>query len=821
MKKSLFLISILLFVSVLFVQNGFTQNTPQWQLPEGAKARIGKGSANDIALSPDGTQLAVATGAGIWIYNTRTGDEVALLTGHTSAVFSVAYAPDGNTLASVGWHEIRLWNPNTQQHKTTFENIGGLSGAYSPNGKTLAVGKRDIYLLNAKTGQRKSTLSGHTGEVNYLAFSADSNTLASASEWREDSTIRLWNVRTGKLKRTLKGHMGRIRGITFSPTGNTLASAAWDENTIRLWNSNTGKNTKTIERGVDSLTYLSGGVLVYGAHREIGILNPNTGQVLQTLPGHTDGVYSVVFSSDGSTSASASWDQTIRLWNVETGMHTLTLEGHFDFRTVALSPNGKTLATTGSGGVFLWNALTGQFNKAFNEVRYGRAAAYSPDGNTLAVERWDDGPQIRLVNVRTGKVRRILRWDGEETYLIAFSPDGKTLANVTWGGEIHLWNSRNGKRLRIISSGHTEDITSIVFSPDSKKIVSGSWDRTIRVWNLQTGQLQRTLSGHREPILSLTFSPTRNVLASGAWDEVRLWNPNNGQTQQTFSGRGHSLAFSANGNTLAAGGYRQIYLWNANNGQLQRTLPGHTEDVDWVAFSTDGNTLMSFSRDSTILLWNMTKLPKLLPTDVNRNSLVDVEDLVIVAISFGKSIESDTYPNPDVNGDGMVDRQDVLEIITALETTAGAPAAGTRALTAANLQHWIDRAKQLGNKDTTFQSGISVLEELLATLTTEAEAIPMETMLLANYPNPFNPETWIPYQLAAPADVTLMIYDIQGRVVRDLDLGHQRAGVYHNRSRAVYWDGRNAQGEPVASGVYFYTLKAGDFSATKKMLIRK
>ena len=103
----------------------------------------------------------------------------------------------------------------------------------------------------------------------------------------------------------------------------------------------------------------------------------------------------------------------------------------------------------------------------------------------------------------------------------------------------------------------------------------------------------------------------------------------------------------------------------------------------------------------------------------------------------------------------------------------------------------------------------------------EAWQVPETTALLPNYPNPFNPETWIPYQLAEAADVMLTIYDIYGRVVRDLDLGHQRAGTYHGRSRAAYWDGRNAQGEPVASGLYFYTLKAGDFTATRKMLIRK
>ncbi len=91
----------------------------------------------------------------------------------------------------------------------------------------------------------------------------------------------------------------------------------------------------------------------------------------------------------------------------------------------------------------------------------------------------------------------------------------------------------------------------------------------------------------------------------------------------------------------------------------------------------------------------------------------------------------------------------------------------------------------------------------------------------ANYPNPFNPETWIPYQLAAPAEVTLTMYDMHGGVVRRLEMGHQAAGMYQSRSHALYWDGRNERGESVASGLYFYTLRAGDFTGTRKMLIRK
>ena len=114
-----------------------------------------------------------------------------------------------------------------------------------------------------------------------------------------------------------------------------------------------------------------------------------------------------------------------------------------------------------------------------------------------------------------------------------------------------------------------------------------------------------------------------------------------------------------------------------------------------------------------------------------------------------------------------------------------------------------------------FQRGIATLEGLLGALA------PKETVLLPNYPNPFNPETWIPYQLAKPAAVTVHIYAADGVAVRTLVLGYQHAGRYQTRSRAVYWDGKNDVGEQVASGVYFYTLTAGNFTATRKMLIRK
>ena len=178
-----------------------------------------------------------------------------------------------------------------------------------------------------------------------------------------------------------------------------------------------------------------------------------------------------------------------------------------------------------------------------------------------------------------------------------------------------------------------------------------------------------------------------------------------------------------------------------------------------------------------------------------------------------------THLRADVNGDDVVNILDLTLVAGAFENAAGAPALWSRnregASTRDQIEQWLHQAREVNLTDSTFQRGILMLEQLLASLT------PKETVLLPNYPNPFNPETWIPYRLAESADVNISIYSADGRLVRRLDLGHQAVGMYESRSRSAYWDGRNTQGEPVASGVYFYTLTAGDFTATRKMLIRK
>ena len=199
--------------------------------------------------------------------------------------------------------------------------------------------------------------------------------------------------------------------------------------------------------------------------------------------------------------------------------------------------------------------------------------------------------------------------------------------------------------------------------------------------------------------------------------------------------------------------------------------------------------------------------------DVNRDGVVSILDLILVAQQLGKRVPAGSAV--DVNGDGVVSILDLIRVAQGIAGSPAAPAAGTGSVDAAMIEVWIAQARLEDDGSLAFKQGIENLENLLASL------IPEETALLRNYPNPFNPETWIPYQLAESAEVTLTIYDINGQLIRRLAVGHQAAGMYQSRSRAAYWDGRNQLGESVASGLYFYTLTADNFTGTRRMMIVK
>ena len=379
-----------------------------------------------------------------------------------------------------------------------------------------------------------------------------------------------------------------------------------------------------------------------------------------------------------------------------------------------------------------------------------------------------------LWDVGTGNHLATLFGHKNSVYNVAFSPDGNTLASGGRGA-IYLWDVAN-RQQKVSLTGSIGDTWALAFSPDGRTLASSGPDSDVHLWDVATGEHKIALTGHTDKITSVAFSPDGKTLASsGSWKD------------------------------------RTVRLWDPVSGAHKSTLMVYANTVQSVIFSPDGRTLATAGSGGIILLWRLgtTEELPLLEADVNGDGVEDIQDLVLVAANFGQ-----TGPNTaDVNDDGVVDAADLIKVAAALDNAAAAPSAAP--FNIKNVQQWLTQTQQLDLTDATLQRGIHFLEQLLSALA------PTETALLPNYPNPFNPETWIPYQLAASTNVVLRIYSANGILVRTLALGHQSAGIYQERSRAVYWDGKNELGEPVASGIYFYTLSAGKFTATRRMVIRK
>ena len=216
-------------------------------------------------------------------------------------------------------------------------------------------------------------------------------------------------------------------------------------------------------------------------------------------------------------------------------------------------------------------------------------------------------------------------------------------------------------------------------------------------------------------------------------------------------------------------------------------------------------------------MYEQTHVPETLPWDINKDGIVDIQDLILVSNSF--NVEPSAHPKVDVNDDGRVDIIDLLLVAAHFGESSNPVAPATRAEILPEhlnrVNEWLAEARLADDGSNIFKQGIATLEHLVNTTS------PKETALLPNYPNPFNPETWIPYDLAEDADVRIHIYNLKGQSIRQLKVGFQTAGTYRTRSRAAYWDGRNAAGEPIASGVYFYTLQVEGFKATRQMVILK
>ncbi|HBE33454.1 MAG TPA: hypothetical protein DDW76_20835 [Cyanobacteria bacterium UBA11369] len=308
--------------------------------------------------------------------------------------------------------------------------------------------------------------------------------------------------------------------------------------------------------------------------------NPENWCCINTLKGHSGSVNSLAISRDGETIASASDDKTVILWNLKTSKRVWTFVGSSqEVYAVAISPDNQAIAS-------------GDFDRKITRWNL-------PNKELIGTLFYLNNPYSH-----SGFV-----------YSLAFSPDGKTIVSGSADKTIRLWQPDTGKLKRTLN-GHSEAVLSVAISPDSKIVISGSADKTIRFWDLSSGKQTRILTGHSGSITSIAISPDGQIMASGSTDgTIKLWNLHAGELLRTFSGQGvaiFSVAISPNGEIIASGSKKEIKLWNLSNGELLHALSGRYP----VAFSADGQTLVSGGEGSNIKIWRKSVMSELTPDSV-------------------------------------------------------------------------------------------------------------------------------------------------------------------------------------------------------------
>lgn len=503
--------------------------------------------------------------------------------------------------------------------------------------------------------------AGHSAALSALAFSPDSQRLATASH---DRTLILWDLATRSQLRTFQGHTHKVSSVAY---GKTLLASGGFDGTARLWNPATGRLLRTISAhglAVDAVALTADERMLATASFDttVKVWDPSNGTLRHTLSGHRGGVAAVAFSPDGRLLASGSHDHDVRLWDPATGALLRTLQGHpVAVMGLAFNADGRFLASAGGGiagraEVFVWDVRTGEAVRHFvTDDEWISSVAFSRDGGILvggsntkgrALHRWDlrtgqdlgklptrspslnalayspDGAWLALgsssgaVELRSPKDGTDLgSLEGQVHALaaVAWSPDGQQLALGGSSPDIDLWGL-SGTATRL--SGHTGDLNGLAFSPDSGRLASASYDQTVRIWDLVGGRAPLVLKGHASYVKAVAWSPDGTRLASGSWDTTaRLWDAATGRELRVF--RGHldfvrDVAFSPDGRMLAtASGDTTVKLWDVDTGALLATLEGHTNWVEAVAFSPDGRLLASGSVDRTLKLWDVASRQEL------------------------------------------------------------------------------------------------------------------------------------------------------------------------------------------------------------------
>ena len=763
------------------------------------------------------------------------------LFGHTGRVFTVTFSSDGNWLASGGGgvYEIRIWDTITNEQ---------------------------IY----------DDLIGHKGKIKDLDFRANGD-LASASD---DGTVRLWNVPDRREMRVFEGHAGQVTSVDFHPNGKQIVSGSRDR-TLKLWDAETGELLTTFEGHRDvvwSVAFSLDGEMIASGSEDgtVRLWNPLDGSQIRSFE-HTGGVLSAAFHPDETVIASGTRDGIVRLWNVNAVQPAGVLNNTDPFAiydrqvlSVRFSPDGRLLAvglldSPADNTLKLWDVSTHRELRSF-DTKIKHDLAFNPNRSQLAVAGVADGTvtvwnssrlKPTLVVPQAGELveslQVALRWEAVENaiyYDVEIASDSNfaqtTQLTTVTADELlfeadnnipgYWWRVRTGSFVGV--SGWSEarlfrtPVCVVRIVPPNRR-VNLEEEFAIEVWIdsvIDLAGFQFDLRWTNPDVLKfVTVTKFRDIFGESGLGQ----QPTEPADQENGIYRNIVAATTAAGGVDGSGALLGVLFRAQNIGDSEIQLENLT------LANPNGQPIHYNIHPSRIVVENLVR-----PWDVNRDKTVNIFDLIIVAKYLGQPIPTDAEIYPDVNGDGAVNLDD-FELVGshfgesyAIDEVSAAPPAmletgkprtsanqtlhttpynrGVLSPSARRLLESIYLDLLSNPKDSpAFIHTIQVLQRLLVL------PRPKQDVLLQNYPNPFNPETWIPFHLALASRVIVEIHNAAGISVRQFDLGHLVPGRYVSRADAAYWDGKNIHGEPVAGGIYFYTLSAESFRATRKMIITK